>query len=174
MTFKYKCKFVNLKEQLYMSFELNSMFLNTISRLFRWYICMLSQETLFRLTGILNTTSVVGSHKHYYSGCCSLLCICSVSYLPRKINWRFWFLNAVSQVEFGVLHLVDNQNPQITVLVDCEGLTSLGFPMQMMRSCSTLLQDNFPNRLGCLLVIRLPPVARVIAQTVIQVRTFSI
>ncbi|KAL1826728.1 hypothetical protein ACET3Z_005140 [Daucus carota] len=88
--------------------------------------------------------------------------------LPSNDRPRF-AQAVVSQVELGVLHLVDNQNPQITVLVDCEGLTSLGFPMQMMRSCSTLLQDNFPNRLGCLLVIRLPPVARVIAQTVIQV-----
>ncbi|XP_074329265.1 uncharacterized protein LOC141666917 [Apium graveolens] len=88
--------------------------------------------------------------------------------LPSSDRPRF-AQAVVSQVEFGVLHLVDYQNPQITVLVDCEGLTSLGFPMQMMRSCSTLLQDNFPNRLGCLLVIRLPPVARVIAQTVIQV-----
>lgn len=41
--------------------------------------------------------------------------------------------------------------------------------MQVMRSCSSLLQDHFPNRLGCLLVIRLPPVVRVITQTFIQV-----
>ncbi|KAK9280634.1 hypothetical protein L1049_014330 [Liquidambar formosana] len=75
----------------------------------------------------------------------------------------------VSQVENGVLHLVDAENPQITVVVDCEGLSPLKFPMQMMRSCSALLQDHFPNRLGCLLVIRLPPVVRVIAQTLIQV-----
>lgn len=74
----------------------------------------------------------------------------------------------VSQVEHGILNLVDNENPQITVLVDCEGL-SLRFPMQLMRSCSSVLQDNFPNRLGCLYVIRLPPVVRVIAQTFIQV-----
>ncbi|XP_059626635.1 uncharacterized protein LOC132269461 [Cornus florida] len=74
----------------------------------------------------------------------------------------------VSQVEHGVLHLVDSKNPQITVLVDCEGLSPLRFPMQVMRSCSTLLQDHFPNRLGCLFVIRLPPVVRVIAQTFIQ------
>lgn len=117
---------------------------------------------------------VVCGHEFQYSNCRSLLCMYRISYPPQKINRWSWFLTAVSQVELGVLHLVDNQNPQITVLVDCEGLTSLGFPMQMMRSCSTLLQDNFPNRLGCLLVIRLPPVARVIAQTVIQVRTLSI
>lgn len=78
-------------------------------------------------------------------------------------------VSAVSQVEYGVLHLVDADNPQITVLVDCEGLSPLRIPMQMMRSCSSLLQDHFPNLLGCLFVIRLPAVVRVIAQTFIQV-----
>lgn len=76
---------------------------------------------------------------------------------------------AVSQVEHGILHLVDSENPQITVLVDCEGLSPLRIPMQIMRSCSSLLQDNFPDRLGCLFVIRLPPVVQVLAQTFIQV-----
>ncbi|KDP44215.1 hypothetical protein JCGZ_05682 [Jatropha curcas] len=75
----------------------------------------------------------------------------------------------ISQVEHGVLHLVGKDNPQITVLVDCYGISPLRLPMQMLRSCSSLLQDNFPNRLGYLLVIRLPPVVRVIAQTFIQV-----
>lgn len=75
----------------------------------------------------------------------------------------------ISQVEHGVLHLVDGENSQIIVLVDCEGLSPLKVPMQMLRCCSSLLQDHFPNRLGCLFVIRLPPVVRVIAQTFIQV-----
>ncbi|KAI3453853.1 hypothetical protein Pfo_010516 [Paulownia fortunei] len=75
----------------------------------------------------------------------------------------------VSQVEHGVLHLVDGENPQITVLMDCQGLSSLRFPMQTMRYCCNLLQDHFPNVLGCLIVIRLPSVVRVIAQTFIQV-----
>uniref|UniRef100_A0A6M2F226 CRAL-TRIO domain-containing protein n=1 Tax=Populus davidiana TaxID=266767 RepID=A0A6M2F226_9ROSI len=75
----------------------------------------------------------------------------------------------ISQVEHGILHLADEDSPQITVLVDCDGLSPLKIPMQMMRSCSSLLHDNFPNRLGQLVVIRLPPVVRVIAQTFIQV-----
>ncbi|TKY67333.1 Sec14 cytosolic factor [Spatholobus suberectus] len=75
----------------------------------------------------------------------------------------------VSQVEYGVLHLVDADNPQITVLVDCEGLSPLRIPMKMMRSCSSVLQDHFPNRLGCLFVIRLPAFVRVITQTFLQV-----
>ncbi|XWS28856.1 hypothetical protein CRYUN_Cryun25bG0107600 [Craigia yunnanensis] len=75
----------------------------------------------------------------------------------------------ISQVEHGVMHLVSPENPEVTVLVDCEGLSPFRIPMQIMRSCSSLLQDHYPNRLGCLFVIRLPPVIRVIAQTFIQV-----
>ncbi|XP_048324032.2 uncharacterized protein LOC107408865 [Ziziphus jujuba] len=75
----------------------------------------------------------------------------------------------ISHVEHGVSHLVNPENPQITVLVDCEGLSPLKVPMQIIRTCSSLLQDHFPNRLGYLFVIRLPPVLRVIAQTLIQV-----
>uniref|UniRef100_A0A3N7FHK0 CRAL-TRIO domain-containing protein n=1 Tax=Populus trichocarpa TaxID=3694 RepID=A0A3N7FHK0_POPTR len=75
----------------------------------------------------------------------------------------------ISQVEHGVQHLVDEDSPQLTVIVDCDGISPLKIPMQIMRSCSSLLQDNFPNCLGHLLVIRLPPVVRVIAQTFIQV-----
>lgn len=43
--------------------------------------------------------------------------------------------------------------------------------MQIVRSCSSLLQDHFPNRLGCLFVIRLPAIVRVVAQTFIQVNS---
>ena len=76
---------------------------------------------------------------------------------------------AVSQVKHGILHLVDPENPCITVLVDCEGLSPLRLPMHMVRLSSSIFQDHFPNRLGFLLVIRLLPVVRVIAQTIIQV-----
>ncbi|CAJ1933086.1 unnamed protein product [Sphenostylis stenocarpa] len=83
---------------------------------------------------------------------------------------RLHFAQAViSQVEYGVLHLLDADHPQMAVLVDCEGLSPLRIPMKMMRTCSSLLQDYFPNRLGCLFVIRLPAIVRVIAQTFIQV-----
>ncbi|CAA0838247.1 SEC14 cytosolic factor family protein / phosphoglyceride transfer family protein [Striga hermonthica] len=75
----------------------------------------------------------------------------------------------VSQVELGVLQLLDGDNPQITVLVDCQGLSSLRLPMQTVRYCCNILQSHFPNVLGCLIVIRLPSVVRVIAQTFIQV-----
>ncbi|CAN1808634.1 Phosphatidylinositol/phosphatidylcholine transfer protein SFH12 [Linum perenne] len=75
----------------------------------------------------------------------------------------------ISQVEHGILHLLNKDNPQIMVIVDCAGITPLRIPMQMVRSCSSYLQHNFPNRLARLLIIRLPPVARVIAQTFLQV-----
>ncbi|KAM7279807.1 hypothetical protein ACFE04_006941 [Oxalis oulophora] len=90
------------------------------------------------------------------------------SNLPNQDRPRF-AQAIISQIEHGVLHLVNQENPRITVIVDCEGLSPLKIPMQMMRSCSSLLQDNFPDRLGSLFVIRLPPVARVIAQTFTQV-----
>lgn len=80
---------------------------------------------------------------------------------------------SVSQVEHGVLHLLNPENSELTVLVDCEGLSPLRIPMQMMRSCSSILQDHYPNRLGCLFIIRLPPVVRVISQTFIQVKTIN-
>lgn len=81
---------------------------------------------------------------------------------------------SVSQIEHGVLHLINLEDRQITVILDCEGLSPFKFPMQMMRSCSTLMQDHYPNRLGCLFVIRLPPVVRVISQTFIQVKVLTL
>ncbi|XP_021866297.1 sec14 cytosolic factor isoform X2 [Spinacia oleracea] len=75
----------------------------------------------------------------------------------------------VSQIEYGILHLVRAEDPLITVLMDCQGLSPFGFPVHMMRSCAVLLQDHYPNRLAALFVVRLPPIARVIAQTLFQV-----
>lgn len=83
-------------------------------------------------------------------------------------------VNEVSQVEHGVLHLLDGQNRQITVLVDCQGLSPLRFPMQTLRYCSNILQDHFPSVLGCLIVIRLPSVVCVIAHTFIKVSTYRL
>lgn len=85
-------------------------------------------------------------------------------------NGQAQFVKAVvSQVEFGVLNLLDVEHPQLTVLMDCHGLSPFGFPVQTFRSCAVLLQDHYPNRLGCLLVVRLPSVARIITQTLFQV-----
>jgi len=73
-------------------------------------------------------------------------------------------------VEYGVLHLVDADNPHITVLVDCDGLSPVRIPMQIMRSCSSLLLDHFPNRLGCMFVIQLSASVHAIARSFIQVK----
>lgn len=88
----------------------------------------------------------------------------------KLCSWCISVVAAVSQIEQGVLHLVNEENPRITVVVDCEGLSPLKFPMQMMRSCSTLVQDHYPDRLGTLFIIRLPSIVRVIAHTFFQVR----
>ncbi|KAJ0729630.1 putative CRAL-TRIO lipid binding domain-containing protein [Helianthus annuus] len=76
-------------------------------------------------------------------------------------------------VEYGVLNLLAPERPQMTVLLDCEGLSPFGFPVTTFRSCAILLQDHYPNRLGSLLVVRLPSVARVITQTLFQVSVFD-
>ncbi|XP_068642127.1 phosphatidylinositol/phosphatidylcholine transfer protein SFH8 [Aristolochia californica] len=75
----------------------------------------------------------------------------------------------VSQIEHGVLYLVNVQDPRITVLLDCEGVSAIRFPLQMMRSFCSLVQCHYPNRLCLLFVLKLPPVVRVIAQTLFQV-----
>ncbi|PHU18522.1 hypothetical protein BC332_14217 [Capsicum chinense] len=75
----------------------------------------------------------------------------------------------VSQIEHGILSLVNAENPLVTVLMDCEGLSPLGFPIHMMRSCAMLLQDHYPNRLSSLIIVRLPQVAQIIMQTFFQV-----
>lgn len=64
---------------------------------------------------------------------------------------------------------MDGANPQITVLVDCHGLSPLRIPVKIMRHCCNILQDHFPNVLGGLIIIRLPSVVRVISQTFLQV-----
>ncbi|XP_030537431.1 uncharacterized protein LOC115745936 [Rhodamnia argentea] len=75
----------------------------------------------------------------------------------------------ISQVECGVLRLVNSDSTRITVVVDCQGLSPYRIPMQIIRSCLFLLQDHYPGRLGCVFVIRLRPVLRVICQTLVQV-----
>ncbi|KAI4986084.1 hypothetical protein ZWY2020_018714 [Hordeum vulgare] len=74
----------------------------------------------------------------------------------------------VSQIDHGIIHLTNEEDPRITVLLDCHGISPFRFPMQMMRSFVNLVQENYPNRLGVLIVVRLPPVVRVIAHTFIQ------
>ncbi|XP_057873481.1 uncharacterized protein LOC131079523 isoform X2 [Cryptomeria japonica] len=75
----------------------------------------------------------------------------------------------VSQVEYGILNLLNLEDPRITVLMDCEGISTLRFPMHMVKSCSNLLQNHYPSRLAALYVTNLSPIVRVIAQTLIQV-----
>lgn len=113
------------------------------------------------LKSFTNVLEAVYSFYYYF--------ICLVTYYGKDKL----VVTAVSQVEHGVMHLVSPENSEVTVLVDCEGLSPFRIPMQIVRSCSTILQDNYPDRLGCLFVIRLPPVLRVIAQTFIQVNFTS-
>ncbi|KAF8394832.1 hypothetical protein HHK36_018768 [Tetracentron sinense] len=152
-----------------------SCFLSSISKTIRW------RET----NSILSVQELeMWSHFIFWHGCDVKLRPClfihlrlACSSLASHDRPRFaqavgglFVAPALSQIEYGVLHLVDVENPQISVMMDWEGLSPFRFPMQIMRSCSALLQDYYPNRLGYLVVIRLPPVVQVIAQTFIQHR----
>lgn len=143
-----------------------SCFLTSIKRTIRWRECykILSVEELEMWSNLVFWHGSDLSHRPCLIVRLGIAC----STLASQDKPRF-AQAIISQVEYGVLHFVDRENPQITVLVDCEGLSPLRIPMQILRSCSSILQDHFPNRLGCLFVIRLPAIARVIAQTFLQV-----
>ncbi|KAK7335765.1 hypothetical protein VNO80_27791 [Phaseolus coccineus] len=142
-----------------------SCFLTSIKKTIRWRETyrILSEEEQKRWTKVV-----------FWHGCDVEHRPCLIVRLGSACNTlasedRPRFAQAViSQVEYGVLHLVDADNPQITVLVDCDGLSPERIPMQIMRSCSSLLQDHFPNRLGCMFVIQLPASVHAVAQSFIQ------
>ncbi|CAN6302993.1 unnamed protein product [Urochloa humidicola] len=111
------------------------------------------------------------SHLVFWHGFDTMLRPCLVirlglacSSIPPRDRPRFGQA-VVSQIDHGVVHLTNEEDPRITVLLDCHGISPFRFPMQMMRSFITVVQENYPNRLGVLFVVRLPPVVRVIAQT---------
>jgi hypothetical protein len=115
------------------------------------------------------------SHLVFWHGCDVTLRPCLVirfgfacSHLAPKDRPRF-AQAIVSQIEHGIMHLVKEEEPTISVLMDFQGVSPFRFPMQMLRAVTTLVQDNYPNRLSRLLIVRLPPVVRVIAQTFMQV-----
>ncbi|PAN44275.1 hypothetical protein PAHAL_9G031100 [Panicum hallii] len=115
------------------------------------------------------------SHLVFWHGFDTMLRPCLVirlglacSSIPPRDRPRFGQA-VVSQIDHGVVNLINDEDPRITVLLDCHGISPFRFPMQMMRSFITVVQENYPNRLGVLFVVRLPPVVRVIAQTFLQV-----
>ncbi|CAN6472295.1 unnamed protein product [Victoria cruziana] len=115
------------------------------------------------------------SHLVFWHGCdvnlrpCLIIRLgCACLSLDNSQRPRF-AQAVVSQVEYGIMTLVNKDDPRISVVLDCERISTLRFPMKMMKYCSTLMQDHYPNRLASLTVIRLPPVVRVLAQTFIQI-----
>eukprot|EP00268_Persea_americana_P057840 TRINITY_DN6958_c0_g1_i3.p1 TRINITY_DN6958_c0_g1~~TRINITY_DN6958_c0_g1_i3.p1 ORF type:complete len:365 (+),score=39.50 TRINITY_DN6958_c0_g1_i3:757-1851(+) len=143
-----------------------SCLLSSIKRTIRW------RET-YKILSLQELE--VWSHMVFWHGCDTKLRPCLIVRLGLACSTLAYhdrprFAQAVvSQIEHGVLQLVNVDDPRITVLMDCEGVSAFKFPMQMMRSCSILVQDHFPDRLGLMFVVRLPPVVRVIARTLIQV-----
>ncbi|OEL37808.1 hypothetical protein BAE44_0001174 [Dichanthelium oligosanthes] len=115
------------------------------------------------------------SHLVFWHGFDTMLRPCLIirlglacSSIPPRDRPRFGQA-IVSEIDHGVANLTNEEDPRITVLLDCHGVSPFRFPMQMMRSFITVVQENYPNRLGVLFVVRLPPVVRVIAQTFLQV-----
>ncbi|KAK6926942.1 CRAL-TRIO lipid binding domain, partial [Dillenia turbinata] len=108
-------------------------------------------------------SKVVFWHGVDVKGCPCLFIRLGVACIGLAPSDRPRFTQAVvSQIEHGILHLLDSESTDITVVVDCDKINPLRIPMQMLRSCCSILQNNFPHRLGCLFVIRLPPVARIL------------
>jgi hypothetical protein len=80
----------------------------------------------------------------------------------------------VSQVEYGLRDKVARDDARLTAVMDCQGTSAIGFPLNMMKSCSVLVQENYPMRLAALFVINLPPIVQVLANAVLQVIFFPL
>lgn len=65
--------------------------------------------------------------------------------------------------------MVLKEDARLTVVMDCRGTSLVGFPLHMMKSCSVLVQENYPTRLAALFVINLPPVVHILAKAIMQV-----
>ncbi|XP_077236942.1 uncharacterized protein LOC143878555 [Tasmannia lanceolata] len=106
-----------------------SRLLSSIKRTIRW------RETYY----ILSAQDLeMWSHLVFWHGCDVKLRPCLIILLGLACSNlashdRPRFAQAVvSQIEHGVLHLVNVEDPRITVLIDCEGISTIKFPMQMM------------------------------------------
>lgn len=89
--------------------------------------------------------------------------------LSIKVKRKCYF--AVSQVEYGVRNLVATKDPRLTVVMDCQGTKTFGFPVQMLKSCIVLVQEHYPMRLASFFVINAPPLVRAVANAIIQVKS---
>ncbi|XP_074289937.1 uncharacterized protein LOC141616023 [Silene latifolia] len=143
-----------------------SSLLSSVKKTIRWRetFNILSQEELKMWS------SVVFWHGHDVRQRPCLIVRLGVACTSLQNHDRPRFAQAiVSQLEHGIMHLADHGSPQVMVLVDCESLSPFRLPFQMIRSCSMLFQDHYPNCLGGLFVIRLPPVLRMMVQTFMKV-----
>lgn len=143
-----------------------SCFLSSIKKTICWRETynILSEQELKMWSNVVFWHGYDVRHKPYLIVRLGLAC----SSFPAHDRPRF-AQAIVSQMEHGILHLANHEKPQVMVLVDCEGLSPFRLPVQMIKSCSLLFQDHFPNCLGGLFVIRLPPVVRMMAQTLMKV-----
>jgi len=109
-------------------------------------------------------------HKHDALGRPTLIIRLGLAFSTLAPSERSLFIQAiVSQVEHGLRNKVLKDDARLTVVMDCQGTSVFGFPLNMVKSCSVLVQEHYPTRLAALFVINLPPVVQVLANAVLQV-----
>ncbi|KAG0469135.1 hypothetical protein HPP92_018463 [Vanilla planifolia] len=144
---------------------------------FACLVCSLKKTIRWRESfNILSSQELeVWSHLVFWHRCDAMVHPCLVIRLGLACSTlapldRPCFARAiVSQIDHGILSLMNENDARIMVLMDCEGLSILKLPINMIRSYIILVQDHYPNRLGTLFILRLPRVIRVLAQSFIQV-----
>eukprot|EP00252_Welwitschia_mirabilis_P001356 TRINITY_DN11237_c0_g1_i3.p1 TRINITY_DN11237_c0_g1~~TRINITY_DN11237_c0_g1_i3.p1 ORF type:complete len:469 (+),score=68.55 TRINITY_DN11237_c0_g1_i3:641-2047(+) len=117
----------------------------------------------------------VWSNLVFWHGCDIYLRPCLVvrlglAYSSLQPEDRPRFAQAIaSQLEHGITYLMNTKDSRIVVLMDCEGVFLSGFPVQMMKSCSVLVQEHYPTCLASLFVVNLPSALHLVAHDVIKV-----
>lgn len=109
-------------------------------------------------------------HKHDDLGRPTLVIRLGLACSTLSPSERPLFVQAiVSQVEYGLRDKVARDDARLTAVMDCQGTSAIGFPLNMVKSCSVLVQENYPMRLAALFVINLPPIVQVLTNAVLQV-----
>lgn len=109
-------------------------------------------------------------HKSDAHGRPTLIIRLGLAYTALTPSERPLFAQAiVSQVEHRLRNKMPKDDPRLTVVMDCRGTSAFGFPLNLIKSCSVLVQEHYPTRLAALFVINLPPIVQVLANAVLQV-----
>ncbi|KAJ7518444.1 hypothetical protein O6H91_21G069200 [Diphasiastrum complanatum] len=92
------------------------------------------------------------------------------AYSTLLAHQRPQFVQAiVSQVEFGILNLLHPNDPRITVIMDCKGVSVNGFAMHLTKSCCILFKEHYPTRLAALVAVNFPDTLGDIASAILKI-----